>query len=174
MVFSRPVLLVEETGVPGENLAWAGFELTTLVVIGTVCTCGCKSNYHTIYYNKIKKQNIIHCRNSFKSNLKIVITEANVDTPDTFMISISYWLSTGIISTVRLDLHILLACYRHFKYFYSTIRSPYPTGLVQAFQISLQYDHCHDDPFIYKYLCCVYTYLQKLKQNIINKFKYTV
>ena len=25
-----------------------GFELTTLVVIGTGCTCCCKSNYHTI------------------------------------------------------------------------------------------------------------------------------
>jgi hypothetical protein len=27
---------------------WAGFELTTLVVIGTGCTCRCKSNYNTI------------------------------------------------------------------------------------------------------------------------------
>jgi len=27
---------------------WAGFELTTLVVIGTDCTCSCKSNYHMI------------------------------------------------------------------------------------------------------------------------------
>jgi hypothetical protein len=30
------------------HLAWAEFELTTLVVIGTDCTCSCKSNYHTI------------------------------------------------------------------------------------------------------------------------------
>ena len=29
------------------HLAWAGFELTTLVVIGTDCTCSCKSNYQT-------------------------------------------------------------------------------------------------------------------------------
>jgi len=27
---------------------WAGFELTALVVIGTDCTCSCKSNYHAI------------------------------------------------------------------------------------------------------------------------------
>ena len=28
--------------------AWTGFELTTLVVIGTDCTGSCKSNYHMI------------------------------------------------------------------------------------------------------------------------------
>ena len=61
------VLLVEGTGVPKENhrpavshwqtwshnlyrvdLAWAGFELTTLVVMGTDCIGSYKSNYHTI------------------------------------------------------------------------------------------------------------------------------
>ena len=30
------------------HLALVGFELTTLVVIGTDCTISCKSNYHTI------------------------------------------------------------------------------------------------------------------------------
>jgi hypothetical protein len=30
------------------HLAWAGFKLTTSVVIGTYCTSNCKSNYHTI------------------------------------------------------------------------------------------------------------------------------
>ena len=66
----RSVLLVEETGIPRENhwpvashwetlshnvlsrykytSPWTGFELTTLVVIGTDCTGSCKSNYHTI------------------------------------------------------------------------------------------------------------------------------
>ena len=29
------------------HLVWTGFELTTLVVIGTDCICSCKSNYHT-------------------------------------------------------------------------------------------------------------------------------
>jgi hypothetical protein len=63
----RSVLLVEETGVPGENhqpvashwqtlihkmlyrvhLAWARFELTT-VVIASDCIGSYKSNYHTI------------------------------------------------------------------------------------------------------------------------------
>jgi hypothetical protein len=62
----QSILLVEETGVPRENhrpvasdwlyhimlyqvhLTWEGFELTTLVVIGTECIGSCKSNYHTI------------------------------------------------------------------------------------------------------------------------------
>ena len=61
------VLLLWETGVPGENhwpvasdwqiyhimlyqvhLAWAGFELTTLLVIRTDSIGSCKSNYYTI------------------------------------------------------------------------------------------------------------------------------
>ena len=62
------VLLVEETVVSGENhqpvvshwqtfqcimlyrvhLTRAGFELTSLVVIGTDCIGSCKSNYHII------------------------------------------------------------------------------------------------------------------------------
>jgi hypothetical protein len=61
----RSVLLVEETGGPGENhrpvashcklyhimlytSPWSRFELATSVVIGTDCIGSCKSNYHTI------------------------------------------------------------------------------------------------------------------------------
>jgi hypothetical protein len=62
----RSVLLVEETGMPGENYQPAashcqtlshnivsstprlGFEFITLVVIGTDYIGSCKSNYHTI------------------------------------------------------------------------------------------------------------------------------
>jgi len=57
----QSVLLVEETGGPGENhqpvklyhimlytSPWSRFELTTSVVIGTDCIGSCKSNYHTI------------------------------------------------------------------------------------------------------------------------------
>ena len=34
------------------HLAWTGFELTTLVVIGTDCIGSCKSSYHTITNTK--------------------------------------------------------------------------------------------------------------------------
>ena len=61
----RSVLLVDETGGPGENhwlvanhwqtwshnvvyLPWSRFKLTTSVVIGTDCIGSCKFNYHTI------------------------------------------------------------------------------------------------------------------------------
>jgi hypothetical protein len=45
----RSVLLVEKTGVPGENhLALVGFELTSLMVIAIDCIGSYKSNYHTI------------------------------------------------------------------------------------------------------------------------------
>jgi hypothetical protein len=39
------------------HLAWKGFELTTLVVIGTDCTGSCKSNYHTIMTTTAPKLN---------------------------------------------------------------------------------------------------------------------
>jgi hypothetical protein len=53
----RLVLLVEETGVSVIDKLyhillytspWAGFELTTSVVLGTNCIGSCKSHYHTI------------------------------------------------------------------------------------------------------------------------------
>jgi hypothetical protein len=56
----RSVLLVEETGGPGENhrpvvnlimlytSPWSRFELTTSVVIGTDCIGSCKFNNHKI------------------------------------------------------------------------------------------------------------------------------
>ena len=44
-----------------EHFIWAGFELTTSVVIGTDCIGCCKSNYHTITTTTApKKMWIIH------------------------------------------------------------------------------------------------------------------
>jgi len=63
VISSRSVLMVEETSVPEEEKTFllqvtdklchillyrTGFELTTLVMIGTDCIGSCKSNYHTI------------------------------------------------------------------------------------------------------------------------------
>ena len=43
-----------------EHLAWAGFELTTLVVIGTDYTGSCKSNYHMITTTSVNISNTIN------------------------------------------------------------------------------------------------------------------
>ena len=84
------VLLVEETGVPGENrrpvrksltnfitqccmeytLSWTRFEPKTLVLIGTDCTGSCKSNYHTITTTTTAKEGYLcnsHWDSSFAS-----------------------------------------------------------------------------------------------------------
>ena len=37
----------------GVHLAWVGFELTTLMVIGTDCIGNYKSNYHTMTYKRV-------------------------------------------------------------------------------------------------------------------------
>jgi hypothetical protein len=39
------------------HLAWTGFELTTLLVIGIGCIGSCKPNYHTITTALVRKRN---------------------------------------------------------------------------------------------------------------------
>ena len=54
---------------------WTGFELTTLVVIGTDCTGTCKSNYHTI--TTMTGLSMDMHKNVYQSNLKKIILHRN-------------------------------------------------------------------------------------------------
>ena len=49
----------------GVHLAWAGFELTTLVVTGTDCIYSCNSNYHTITITTNTFPNLIQIHNNY-------------------------------------------------------------------------------------------------------------
>ena len=119
----QSVLLVGETGLPGENhrpvvshwqtlyhimfyrvhLTRAGFELTTLVVIGTDCICSYKSNYHTfviattapvqIYYRILIKSININILSNF---LSLFIVR-----PKEIMTSIFICCSSTIFSNVE-------------------------------------------------------------------------
>ena len=103
-------LFVEETRVPWGNhrpavsrwqtlshimlyrvhLVWAGFKLTTLVVIGTDCIGSCKSNYHTIKTASLilkwwlmpsslfYRTNVIHIRKSVARRLNILCIKLNI------------------------------------------------------------------------------------------------
>ena len=50
------------------HLPWAGFELTTLVVIDSDCNGSCKSNYHTITTTTTPNLNITISKQAFKEN----------------------------------------------------------------------------------------------------------
>ena len=63
---------------------WTGFELTTLVVIGTDCTGSCKSNYHTIKTAPLRRKlqmNRIDMKSDCKSSAGL----------DLFFLTIRLW-----------------------------------------------------------------------------------
>jgi len=98
----RSYLLVDETRAPRENhrpaashqqtlshnvvSPWAGFKLTTLVVIGTDCIGSCKSNSHTIttmmapiqYFRIQTRWKFLFFLNHFFKELIIIVTYLHV------------------------------------------------------------------------------------------------
>jgi hypothetical protein len=54
---------------------WTGFELTTLVMIGTACTDSCKSNYHMIM---IMTTTASTCFNNFNVALNIITRQKHI------------------------------------------------------------------------------------------------
>ena len=86
--------------------AWAGFELTTLVVICTDCTGSCKSNYHTITTTTapslLVSENSMECINrnckfSFSYLIQLLFNMAGLIL--VFSCLISKWLILLILPT---------------------------------------------------------------------------
>jgi len=50
---------------------WAGFELTTLVVIGINFTCSCKSNYHTIRQRRPTMSGIVISHDPIRGHVQV-------------------------------------------------------------------------------------------------------
>ena len=105
------VLLVEETGVPGENHppaashwqtlshnavssipAWAGFKLTTLLVTGADCISSKKPNYHIITTTTAPGKKI------YNSIIKITFISTKIP------VNYDWWFPTKMTDLVKLRL----------------------------------------------------------------------
>jgi hypothetical protein len=106
------------------HLAWAGFELTTLVVIGTDFIGSCKSNYHAITTttNKTDRHDIPEILlkmelNTINLTLKIVTKQQkgwNFDRRKTLLIS-TISLNYHIVSEVRVTRSVAYHCFVLFR-----------------------------------------------------------
>jgi hypothetical protein len=68
-----------------EHLSWAGFQLTTVIGIGTDCIVSCKSNYHSITTApklcntvSIKQKYTIYMQRNLKINKSVVFSQTPV------------------------------------------------------------------------------------------------
>ena len=98
------------------HLAWVGFELTTLVVIGIDCLGSCKSNYHTITtaYSKQTNKNVYNI--TYFSSIIIVLSIIIPISPFSMLSNLSPHvsnISTSIMSKIK-GLPNLQHYYQHY------------------------------------------------------------
>ena len=89
------------------HLAWSGFELTTLVVIGTDYTGSCKSNYYTIMITTATAPNVYYIDFHFCLPILISIWYSMIYFVGT-MYGITQWYKNGYFWSISVYHHIQL------------------------------------------------------------------
>jgi hypothetical protein len=74
----------------GVHIAWAGFELTTLVGIGTDCIGSYKSNYHSITTTTTHQQRIQLISYECEMTLSLHLTNSSVPLKDGLLLYSAY------------------------------------------------------------------------------------
>ena len=90
------------------HLAWAGFNLTTLAVIGTDCIGSCKSNYETIVTTATRKYVYLSIRvNIFLNHGKLrILVNHVIGWPSILVAKILSNISVSMVTIYYLMVHI--------------------------------------------------------------------
>ena len=101
----------------------AGFELTTLVVIGSVCTGSCKSNYHTIMTttapkNKEYSTSVIQsAKSNSKRNHVIITIQIHFYHCPLQILTISHFFTITKLPNQKLAIfRFMLLCHLYWRY----------------------------------------------------------